>query len=142
MARGPIKRLSETARPGTANLSAQRLLKAYRDAAAKGYRGGAADFARLADLAEDCVANSNHEEWLPATVILNAFHNLSKESTAATAPQDKGIRIPPEFHAAVVSTLEVLVRGGDAARCRQLSEQLVRTYPKTQEAFLSGAPLA
>lgn len=116
----------------TASLTAHRLLKAYQALAAEGYAGGPNAFSELADLAETCVASASHEEWLPATVVLNAFHALSLEPDELFETPGAGPVVSPAFHQALVSTLKVLVDGGDAERCLQLSEQLVRAYPKAE----------
>ena len=116
----------------TASLTAQRLLKAYTDLAAEGYPGGPAAFSELADLAEVCVIDASHEEWLPATVVLNAFHNLSIEPVEEAESSGPRTVVPPEFHQAILSTLKLLVHGGNSARCLELSKQLVRSYPKTR----------
>ena len=115
----------------TATLEAQRLLKAYQDLAAAGYPGGPEGFSRLADLAEVLVINVSHEEWMPATVVLNAFEVLSEDTERWAQAQESGPAVSPELHAAILTTLKFLVHGGDASRCLELSELMVRVYPHT-----------
>ena len=110
-----------------ANFNAHRLLKEYQTLAAAGYPGGPEAFSTLADLAEACLANVSHAEWLPATVVVNAFHSLS---------QDPGEPVvSPALHEALSATLKFLVKGGDATGCLRLSEQLIRAYPKAKDGL-------
>ena len=117
----------------TADLEARRLLKTYQDLAAAGYPGGPQGFSRLADMAEVLVINVSHEAWMPATVVLNAFQNLSEDSERWARAPESGPAVPPELHAAILTTLKFLVHGGDASLCLELSELLIRVYPHASD---------
>ena len=45
----------------------------------------------------------------------------------------------PELHAAILTTLKVLVHGGDTSRCLELSELMVRVYPQATGSEPGGS---
>ena len=113
----------------TAQLEAQRVLKAYQDLAAAGYPGGAEAFAELADGVQALLARVGYEQRLPALIVLNAFHKLSEAAEGPPADRGAGPPVSPELHATLMSALKFLVHGGEPARSYQLSQQLVRAFP-------------
>lgn len=110
----------------SANLNAQRLLKAYQALAAEGYPGGPQAFAELADLAHGCLVGATTEQRLPAMVLQNVFDSLSQEEEQE--PSDAPV-VAPDLHAALMTALKFVVTGGAHTRCIQVSEQLIRASP-------------
>ena len=110
----------------TTNINAHRLLKEYRSLAAEGYPDGSRTFANLADLAGTCLTNVTAEQRLPAMIVQNVFHALSQKQERRNAKPDASPAVSPELHAALLTAIELVVTGGDPARCIQVSERLVR----------------
>lgn len=113
----------------TAQLEAQRVLRAYRELAAAGYPGGAQAFSALADSVQDLLAKVGYEQRLPALIVLNTFHKLSETADRPPPERSVGSPVSPELHGTLVSALKFLVHGGEPARSYQLSQQLVQSFP-------------
>ena len=113
----------------TSNLNAQRLLKAYRSLAARGYVGGAAAFEELADLAASCLAQATTEQRLPAMVLQNVFVALSRRQMRQGESPGSSLLVPPELHAPLLDAVKFVVSGGTPVRCIEVSERLIRAAP-------------